>query len=61
LELDIQTELNKTAPYLNFLPLPKRIEEYEAWKEGVERVKANDVLLRARSGDEKALTILSRL
>jgi hypothetical protein len=39
-------ELYKTAPYLEFLPLPKRIEENETWKEGVERVKANDVVPR---------------
>jgi hypothetical protein len=45
--IDIQMELYKTAPYLEFLPLPKRIEGYEMWKEGVERVKANDVVPRA--------------
>jgi hypothetical protein len=42
--IEIQMELYKTAPYLEFLPLPKRIEENETWKEGVERVKANDVV-----------------
>jgi hypothetical protein len=45
--IEIQIELHKTAPYLEFLPLPKRIEGYEMWKEGVERVKANDVVPRA--------------
>jgi hypothetical protein len=39
-------ELYKTAPYLEFLPLPKRTEGYEMWKEGVERVKANDIVPR---------------
>jgi hypothetical protein len=40
--IDIQMELYKTAPYLEFLPLPKRIEENETWKEGIEGVKANN-------------------
>ncbi|PMD35736.1 FAD/NAD(P)-binding domain-containing protein [Hyaloscypha variabilis F] len=44
----IQTEMYHTAPYLNFLPLPKHVTENELWKEGVERVKANDIVPRPR-------------
>ena len=45
--IEIQTELCKTAPYLEFLPLPKRVEENKTWKEGLERVKANDFVPRS--------------
>ncbi|KAH8810054.1 hypothetical protein F5882DRAFT_99982 [Hyaloscypha sp. PMI_1271] len=43
-----QTEMFYTAPYLNFLPLPRHVAENETWKQGIERVKANDVIPRPR-------------
>lgn len=45
---DIQTEMYQTAPYLNFLPLPKHVKENELWKEGLKRVKAGDIVPRPR-------------
>jgi hypothetical protein len=56
--IEIQMELYKTAPYLEFLPLPKRIEGHELWKEGVERVKANDVVPRAPRPRPRCVNLL---
>jgi hypothetical protein len=45
--VDLQMEMYKVAPYLKFLPLPKKLEGNRYWDEGLEQEKEMD-LERAR-------------
>ncbi len=37
--IDFQTEMCKTAPWLEFLPLPARTQNNQLWREGAKKVK----------------------
>jgi hypothetical protein len=37
--IGFQTEMYKTAPWLEYLPLPARVQENRLWREGAKKVK----------------------
>jgi hypothetical protein len=37
--IGFQTEMYKTAPWLEYLPLPARVQENSLWREGAKKVK----------------------
>jgi len=37
LSVDLQMEMYKGAPYLKFLPLPKKLKGNKYWNEGLEK------------------------
>lgn len=57
---DLQTEVFRKAPFLEFLEQPERVSGNELWMEGVERVQAREAALRAEQGP-KARYVLDAL
>lgn len=48
MSVDVQTEMYHTAPVIDFLPLPKRVEKNEIWERGMRRMRKGQDVPRAK-------------